>query len=335
MANPWIEHVKQKAKELNVSYGCAITLPEVKKTYKPKAKPSKPTKPQRKTEQKRMAMEDVDAPPPKPVAKKTVAKKAVVKKTVVKKKSPATKGKPQRKTEQKRMAMEDVDAPPAKSKSVLQMYDSDTDSLIKFNDFPEEQAERQKKPAKKAVKKAPVAKKTVAKKAVVKKKSPATKGKPLSLKEEHSKFKKSIAELLPDQKPFEIFAIANDEKLQDASDELIDDMGQTFDIQVTAENYADDEIIEPHEIIKMISDYLDPKGKYADQIDKDVKQGFEKLSPDDKLKLIIITVNNLIFSGELTDAKAIRSIYYPSLSKYVLKSLKATAKKYNKKELYI
>jgi len=245
MANPWIEHVKQKAKELNVSYGCAISLPEVKKSYKPKAKPSKPTKPRKKTEQKRMAMEDIDVPPPKPVAKK-----AVVKKADVKKKSPA-------------------------------------------------------------------------------------KGKPLSLKDEHGKFKKSVDKLLPDQEPFEIFGIANDEKLQDASDELIDDMGQTFDIQSTAENYADDEIIEPHEIIKMISDYLDPKGKYADQIDKDVKQGFGKLSPDDQLKLIIITVNNLIFSGELTDAKAIRSIYYPSLSKYLPKSLKTTAKKYNKKELYI
>ena len=80
MANPWIEHVKQKAKELDVSYACAISLPEVRKSYKPKAKPSKPTKPRKKTEQKRMAMEDIDVPPPKPVAKKAVVKKAVVKK---------------------------------------------------------------------------------------------------------------------------------------------------------------------------------------------------------------------------------------------------------------
>ena len=135
MANPWIEHVKQKAKELNVSYGCAITLPEVRKTYKPLAKPSKPTKPQRKTEQKRMTMEDVDAPPAKskPKAKPPAKSKPKAK--------PNKSTKPHKKTEQKRMAMEDVNAQPAKSKRVLQMYDSD-DSLIKFDDFPEEQADR-------------------------------------------------------------------------------------------------------------------------------------------------------------------------------------------------
>ena len=32
--NPWIEHVKAKAKELNITYGCAISDARVKNTYK-------------------------------------------------------------------------------------------------------------------------------------------------------------------------------------------------------------------------------------------------------------------------------------------------------------
>ena len=34
MANAWDEHVKQYAKDNNVSYGCALSLPDCKASYK-------------------------------------------------------------------------------------------------------------------------------------------------------------------------------------------------------------------------------------------------------------------------------------------------------------
>lgn len=33
MTNSWIEHVKKYAKDNNISYACALSMPEVKKTY--------------------------------------------------------------------------------------------------------------------------------------------------------------------------------------------------------------------------------------------------------------------------------------------------------------
>ena len=34
MTNPWVEHVKKYAKDNNLSYGCALSTPECKNTYK-------------------------------------------------------------------------------------------------------------------------------------------------------------------------------------------------------------------------------------------------------------------------------------------------------------
>ena len=34
MVNPWVQHVKKWSKQNNVSYGCAISLPECKESYK-------------------------------------------------------------------------------------------------------------------------------------------------------------------------------------------------------------------------------------------------------------------------------------------------------------
>ena len=34
MVNPWVQHVKKWSKQNNVSYGCAISLPECKAAYK-------------------------------------------------------------------------------------------------------------------------------------------------------------------------------------------------------------------------------------------------------------------------------------------------------------
>lgn len=31
--NKWVEHVKKSAKQLNVPYGCALSIPEVKQYY--------------------------------------------------------------------------------------------------------------------------------------------------------------------------------------------------------------------------------------------------------------------------------------------------------------
>ncbi len=40
MTNPWVEHIKKYAKDNNLSYGCALSTPECKNTYrKPSSKP--------------------------------------------------------------------------------------------------------------------------------------------------------------------------------------------------------------------------------------------------------------------------------------------------------
>ena len=38
MSNEWIEHVKKNARENNMTYGCAISDPRCKASYKPKHK---------------------------------------------------------------------------------------------------------------------------------------------------------------------------------------------------------------------------------------------------------------------------------------------------------
>ena len=38
MSNEWIEHVKKIARENNMTYGCAISDPRCKASYKPKHK---------------------------------------------------------------------------------------------------------------------------------------------------------------------------------------------------------------------------------------------------------------------------------------------------------
>ena len=34
MTNPWVEHIKKYAKDNHLSYGCALSTPECKNTYK-------------------------------------------------------------------------------------------------------------------------------------------------------------------------------------------------------------------------------------------------------------------------------------------------------------
>ena len=41
MPNPWIEHVKEYSRIHNLHYGCALSMPECKASYKPKAKTQK------------------------------------------------------------------------------------------------------------------------------------------------------------------------------------------------------------------------------------------------------------------------------------------------------
>ena len=44
MTNPWIEHIKKYAKDNNISYGCALSTPECKNTYrKPSSTPKQKT----------------------------------------------------------------------------------------------------------------------------------------------------------------------------------------------------------------------------------------------------------------------------------------------------
>lgn len=41
MTNPWITHVKEMAKKLNTTYGCALSMPEVSRSYQDKKKGKK------------------------------------------------------------------------------------------------------------------------------------------------------------------------------------------------------------------------------------------------------------------------------------------------------
>jgi hypothetical protein len=70
MANPWVEHVKKYAKDNNISYGCAMSMSEVKASYTPKQKVVKP--------------KVVKPKPTKQEAKPKVVKPKVVKPKVVK-----------------------------------------------------------------------------------------------------------------------------------------------------------------------------------------------------------------------------------------------------------
>ena len=42
--NPWIEHIKNYAKKNNITYGCALSLPDCKNTYKKKSEKKKDKK---------------------------------------------------------------------------------------------------------------------------------------------------------------------------------------------------------------------------------------------------------------------------------------------------
>ena len=44
MPNAWVEHIKQFAKGNNVSYGCALWMPECKDSYKKIKEPKKEAK---------------------------------------------------------------------------------------------------------------------------------------------------------------------------------------------------------------------------------------------------------------------------------------------------
>jgi hypothetical protein len=41
MPNAWVEHIKKYAKDNNVSYGCALSMPDCKESYKNKKKRTK------------------------------------------------------------------------------------------------------------------------------------------------------------------------------------------------------------------------------------------------------------------------------------------------------
>ena len=49
MANAWIEHVKKYSKDNNKSYGCSISDPQCKATYKPVIKKTKKEKREEQT----------------------------------------------------------------------------------------------------------------------------------------------------------------------------------------------------------------------------------------------------------------------------------------------
>ena len=42
MTNKWIEHVKTFSKKNNISYACALSMPQCKESYKPVVKKNKP-----------------------------------------------------------------------------------------------------------------------------------------------------------------------------------------------------------------------------------------------------------------------------------------------------
>lgn len=67
MPNQWIDHVKKFAADNNLSYGCALSKPECKETYRAKYGVSK--KLTKKQNIEKMGAEDFDAPNMKLVVK--------------------------------------------------------------------------------------------------------------------------------------------------------------------------------------------------------------------------------------------------------------------------
>jgi len=369
MVNPWVEHVKKKAKELNTSYACAITLKEVKDSYTKKPKPKRAVKPRRKTEQKRMALEDIDVtvkddkPSKEDIerVKNAIAKFRKMKqdKTV----SEAKKKKIQsglkklkdyidkqtatiRFEKQKKMDKEIIDNLNERRKKITQAINQldekqlqkfknlsfdkkeklfkDADIVIAFTDktFIDRKVEAKERRRDRLKKEAEDKAKLEAKKQG-KKKPKVTK----EQLEQLQKFKNDIKDLQDDEEPFKIFGYQKNQDLEELSESLIEDMGETFQIQNVADTYAEDDL-KNTDVIKMINEYLESEGQYGENIDKEVKQQYDDLSDDDKVKLTIITVNNLLFGNEIQNIEALRSLYVPNLSKHFKKNLKPTAKKY-------
>ena len=369
MVNPWVEHVKRKAKELNTSYGCAITMKEVKDSYKKVEKKKKAVKPRRKTEQKRMGYEDVnvalkDANPSKEdiervkkaIAKfrkmkedKTIsdAKKKKIQSGIKKLKEYIDKKSKTIRTEKNEKKMKEVldNFNETRLKILKTINQLDEKQLKKFKNLSQEQLEKlfgdsgikidykDKSYIDRKVavleKKRERLKKEAEQKAKQDLKKEGKKPKKISKEqlEKFQKFKEDIKDLANDDEPFKIFGIDDDEDLQELSDNLIEDMGGTFEIQNVAETYADGEL-KNTDVIKMINDYLEGGGEYGESIDKDVKKNYDELSNIDQVKLVIISVNNLLFGGDLEDVNAIRSIFIPKLSSHFKKNLKSVAKTY-------
>jgi colicin import membrane protein len=367
MANPWVEHVKKKAKELNTTYGCAITMKEVKDSYKPKPKPKKAVKPRRKTEQKRMELEDINVaikenkPSKEDIerVKKAIAKFRKMKED--KKISEAKKKKIQaglkklkeyvdkktatiRYEKQEKKMKEISDNFNKRRKKITQAINQlDEKQLQKFKNLDFDKKEKLFKESDINIEFTDKAfidrkvealerrreriKKEAEAKAKAEAKKQGRKSKKVSKEqlEQLEKFKNEIKDLQDDDEPFKIFGYQENEDLEELSENLVEDMGQTFQIQNVAEGYAEDEL-QNTDVIKMINEYLEGETNY--EVDEEVKNNYDRLSNDDKIKLTIITTNSLIFGNEIEDIKAIRSLYIPNLSKYFKKNLKTTAKKY-------
>lgn len=73
MPNRWVEHVKSFAAKNNLSYGCALSKPECKETYRAKYGVSK--KLTKKQNIEMMGAEDFDAPNMKLVVKEKKKRK--------------------------------------------------------------------------------------------------------------------------------------------------------------------------------------------------------------------------------------------------------------------
>jgi hypothetical protein len=81
MPNAWIQHVKKFAADKNISYSCALSMPECKVSYKSKEEPKKESKPKESEikETKVYTMYKAPIGPKKPVP--PVPKKALDKTT--------------------------------------------------------------------------------------------------------------------------------------------------------------------------------------------------------------------------------------------------------------
>lgn len=367
MVNPWVEHVKKKAKELNTTYGCAITMKEVKDSYKKVERPRRAVKPRRKTEQKRMELEDVNVaikenkPSKEDIerVKKAIARFKKMKED--KKISEAKKKKIQaglkklkeyvdkktatiRYEKQQKKMKEVVGNLNERRKKITQaIFQLDEKQLQKFKNLSFDKKEKVLKDSNinieftdrafidRKVEALERRRERIKKEAEAKAKAEAKKQGRKSKKvtkeqlEELEKFKNEIKDLQDDDEPFKIFGYQENEDLEELSENLVEDMGQTFQIQNVAEEYAEDEL-QNTDVIKMINEYLEGASNY--EVDEEVKNNYDRLSNDDKIKLTIITANSLIFGGEIEDIKAIRSLYIPNLSKYFKKNLKTTAKNY-------